>query len=133
MKNIIRIFIYNSLALYLAIQILGTIQISDMPDGFIITAGALTLLNMLIKPILKIIVLPINLITFGLLSWIVNVGILYILVSFVSYVNIQPLQFAGFSYHGISVSAFSLNDWQTYIATSLLIAIIESFAKWLTQ
>ena len=117
-RLILRSISINLASVYIAIKILSGIM--TYIGGFqtlLMAAGVIALINLFVKPVINLLLLPINLITFGLLSWIVNVGILYILVSFVSYVNIQPLQFAGFSYHGISVSAFSLNALFRRLAT----------------
>lgn len=129
MKTILRTFVENAIALWIAMSIVSTLDIKNGADGFIIATVALSLLNMIAKPILKIILLPLNFITFGLFSWATNVVVLYLLIRFVPFITLSPWKFPAFSYHGLSVASIKFNDWQTYIATSLIIAIIGNFLK----
>mgnify|MGYP002627409385 CR=1 FL=1 len=46
-------------------------------------AAVLTLINIFIKPLLKLIALPINFMTFGLFNLIINFGILYAVSYFI--------------------------------------------------
>jgi len=48
-----------------------------------IIAAILTIINIFIKPIIKLITFPINLLTFGLFNLILNFGILYAIAYFI--------------------------------------------------
>lgn len=133
MKTILKAYTFSAIALFLGMTIVGTLDVGQGADGFLITSGALALLNMFGKPVLKIILLPINMITFGLFSWVSNVIILYVLDRFIPFVSLSPWEFPGISYHGVAIASFQLNMWQTYIATSLIIAIIGNFLHWLSS
>ena len=56
----------------------------------------LSLLMLLVAPLLKILFIPINLLTFGLLSWVINVVVLYLLTVFVSGVSVVAWTFPAF-------------------------------------
>ncbi|MBI2612175.1 phage holin family protein, partial [Candidatus Gottesmanbacteria bacterium] len=122
-----------AIALYFTTSAITTFKIGLGADGFFITSAALSILNIIAKPIFKIILLPLNIATFGLFSWIANVAILYLLVRFLPSVSLSPWKFPGLSYHGITISSFNLNDWQTYIATALSLAIIVNFLTWISH
>lgn len=63
----------------------------------IIAAFVLSILNMLVKPVLTILSLPLTLLTFGLFSFIVNAAILKMTSSFVGEMNF------GFSSFGAAI------------------------------
>jgi len=65
-------FLANGIALYLAGMMLPEISISQTVEGFAMTAGALTLINLLIKPLIRLALGPILLLTLGLGSVLVN-------------------------------------------------------------
>ncbi|MCR4261003.1 MAG: phage holin family protein [Candidatus Colwellbacteria bacterium] len=65
-------FLANGIALYLAGMVLPEISISQTVEGFAITAATLTLINLLIKPLVRLALGPILLLTLGLGSILVN-------------------------------------------------------------
>ncbi|MHB9096124.1 MAG: phage holin family protein [Eubacteriales bacterium] len=69
-KLILRVLI-NSLGFYLASLLLPLIRLDSLPAALF--AGAvLALANILVRPVLVIIALPINILTFGLLTLVIN-------------------------------------------------------------
>lgn len=66
----------NAISLYIIDYFSASIAFSDTMAVFM-TALILTLLNMTIKPILKVISMPISFLTFGLFSLVINGIVLY--------------------------------------------------------
>lgn len=99
-----------TLAIYLIATYTGYISITD-PKTAILAAATLGILNALIRPILKIFTFPINLLTFGLFTLVINGFILTIVPKFIN---------------GFSVSGF----WYGVLA-AILISIITSILNWL--
>ena len=64
------------------------------------------LLNKIVKPIIKLLLLPINLITLNLFSWLVGVLTLFLLQIFADGVTITSFQFQGLNASGFIVPAF---------------------------
>ena len=67
------IFLANGIALYVAGMMLPEISLSQTVEGFAATGGVLTLINLLIKPLIRLALGPILLLTLGLGSVLVNV------------------------------------------------------------
>jgi len=82
----------------------------------IIAALVLTLLNKIAKPILKILFLPINIVTLGLFSTVINVLILWLATYFVPGFVIVPVVIMG----------FHLNQFFTFLLMSALISMTQS-------
>ncbi|NMB63598.1 MAG: phage holin family protein, partial [Spirochaetes bacterium] len=81
MKDIIKKWFILSLAIYLASALLNGFS-ADTATSIIIASALLGVLNVFIKPVLLLITLPINLLTLGLFTFIINAILLY----FVSYI-----------------------------------------------
>lgn len=64
-----------------ALVIMGTCYLPDIKvESFafaMLVAAAITIVNVFIKPIVKLLALPINLFTFGLFNLVINFGMLY--------------------------------------------------------
>ena len=64
-----------------ALVIMGTCYLPDIKvENFafaMLVAAAVTIVNVFIKPIVKLLALPINLFTFGLFNLVINFGMLY--------------------------------------------------------
>ncbi len=79
----------------------------------------LTLLYMLAKPILNLIFLPVNLITLGLFSVVINVGFLWLVMYLVP----------GFLIQSTAVFGVELNWFFSLVLVSFLISLVNGFIK----
>jgi len=80
MMIIVRLLL-NGLAVFLADQLLSGIQVKDYLTDLIV-AVVLGIANMILKPILTILTLPINMLTLGLFTFVIN-AVIVLLVSVV--------------------------------------------------
>jgi putative membrane protein len=95
-KLIITFFI-NGLGLYVAYYFVPGFQISFDPKTLAETVGLLTLINLIIKPILKLILTPIIWLTLGLASFVLNAFVIYAvsrLTTGIAIANVQSLLLA---------------------------------------
>jgi len=67
--------------------------------------------------------IPINIITFGLLSWFINVIVLYLLTMFVPDVSVQAWRFPGVSVAGFVVPPLSFS----YVVSLILVSLSVTF------
>lgn len=103
-KILTKVFII-ALALVLTAQLLPGVTI-DGPYAAIIAAIILALLNILVRPVLVILTLPITVVTLGLFIFVINAALLLLAAYFVQ---------------GFSVSGF----WMAALA-SLLVSFIST-------
>jgi len=84
MRFILRI-LANALAIYLAAYFIPgvTVGASGNWKTFLICGAALALINAILKPILKLISLPLILVTLGLFTLVINIFIIWLLTRFV--------------------------------------------------
>ena len=108
------------------------VRISGGLTTYIIGGVVLSLLFVIVKPILSLITLPLNIITLGLFSFLINAIILYLLTVLVPAVSVVGFRFKGLSFLGFVVPQVSVNIFFAFIIASALMSLILGFLKWLT-
>ncbi len=85
----------------------------------ILASLVLTLLQKIVKPVLKILFLPINIVTLGLFSLVINVFILWLATFLVPGLSIEPTVLFG----------IRLGEFGTLLVISFLITFIQNLLK----
>ena len=122
----VRVFVFSVFGLWFASQLLPTLILSDGWQALFQAGFALSLLMLIVRPLLKILFIPINLITFGLLSWFINVIVIYLLTIFVPSVVIRAWTFPGISYFGFVIPSIYVSYSLALIISSLLVTFITN-------
>lgn len=133
MKGFFRAVLFNSFAIFFISQILPGVKVYGGLPTYIFGGLALTLLLIVLRPVLKLLTLPLNLITLGMFSFVVNVIIFYLLTVFVMNITISAFTFPGYSYAGFIIPKIYVNTLFAFILTSFLQSVIVSFLSWLTD
>ena len=103
--------------------------ISYQGDMRVLLSAALVfaLFQMLVKPILNLVALPFNLISFGLVSFLINIALFYGISYLVPAFTILPFDFAGFSWGEFAVPAMDVPVAGTAILGALVASIVFAF------
>lgn len=133
MKHIIRVFLFNVFALWFSSQLLPTMVIPQGWQTMIFAGFTLSMLMLIVQPILKILFIPINILTFGLLSWVINVIVIYLLTIFVPEISIQLWAFPGARWAGFVIPRIHFTYITALIASSLLITIITDVLHYVSE
>jgi len=131
MKRILRTIVYSLLALKITSLIIDTLSFQKGFKTLILASLALTGFEYLLKPIAKILFLPINLLTLGTLRWVINVIGLYLVTMFVDGFSLSAYSFPGINWQGVVLPAINFSLIPTYILTALFINLNISFIHWL--
>lgn len=126
MKYLLRVFVFNVFGLWFTSQLIPTIRISGGWPVLFLAGATLSLLLLIVKPILSILFIPLNIMTFGLLSWFINVMVIYLLTVLVPDVSIVPWTFPGGSWLGFTAPAMHLTYATALIVSSLLVTVITN-------
>lgn len=124
MKYLVRVFLFHSFSLWLVSQILPALSIHGGWTVLLFAGLILSLLMLLVAPILRILFIPINIITFGLLSWAINVIVLWLLTIFVPNVTISAWTFPGVSWAGFVIPSAKLSYGLALIVVSLAVSFL---------
>jgi len=133
MKSIIKNVAFYSLSLFVLTVILPGVKVTGGLTSYILSGAILSLMFAVLKPILSVIAFPLNMITLGLFSFLINAVILYLLTLFVSSISITSFQSNGFSFAGFIVPALSVNKFFAFVVASLILSSVVSFLTWLTK
>ena len=134
MKRIFRTLIISSFSLYLVNRLLPEGLVWDHQILTLITAGAgLTVANLVVRPLFSIIMLPINLLTFGLFRWVTNVVLLFLVVYFVDGIKVQRFISPSFTYSGIVIPEMHFSSITAWIVISFVLSIISGLMIWLVR
>lgn len=131
MKRILRSLVINLGALILVSQAIAGFKISGGYQGILFTTAVLTGVNLAIKPLIRLLLLPINLITLGAFRWVANVFSLYLVTLLVPYLEIFGFTFPGFSYQGFIMPEMYLAKIWVLAISSFLISLFTTFLLWL--
>lgn len=133
MKRLLRYFLINLISLWAATQIVSGLTYTGGLKSLIIGGIAFMIINLLLVPLLKILFLPLNLLTLGLFAWITNVLALYALTTVVSDFQLVSFQFSGANFSGLIIPAYELSPFLVAVAASFVIGLITHFLQWLTH
>lgn len=131
MKTILRSYTINTVSLYI---------VSTMASGIVFDQGVKTLLlagiglmisSLILKPIINILLLPINLITFGLFRWLSSAITIYLVTLLIHGFRIEKFYFAGLHTNLIDLPALSLGGIWSFVAFSLALSVVTSTIHWL--
>ena len=90
--------------------------------------------SLLVKPLINILLIPVNLVTFGLFRWVSSAIALYIVTLVVPGFSIIGFDFAGWASKWIDIPAFAIPPGiLAFIAVSFLLSIITSLIYWLIK
>jgi len=131
MRSILKHFLINTVALYLISQGVSGIVFANGLETLFLTGAVLSLTTMIVRPILNLLLLPLNLVTFGLFKWVTYAITLYLVTLIVPGFTLTNFVFAGFNSYWFSIPAVSLAGTLAFIAFSFLISFISSLVYWI--
>src|SRR3989338_2169473 len=111
MKTLLRYFLINLVSLYATTMYLPGLTYTGGIKSLIIGAVVFMLINFIMVPLLKLLFLPLNLLTLGLFAWLINVLALYALTTVVTEFQLLPYAFGGANLGGLIVPAYELSPF----------------------
>jgi uncharacterized membrane protein YvlD (DUF360 family) len=133
MKAFLRHVLINLLVIYLVDACYPGFSILHDTKTLFTAAVIWLLLNKIVKPIIKLLLLPINLITLNLFSWAVSLITLFLLPMIVDGISIQPYDFPGLNYQGFSVPQFHLNLFLSFVVASTFLNLFHNLIVWIIK
>lgn len=133
MKKYLRLFLINFFALWLTASWLEGVNFSGGLQTLAMAGFTLTLADLLLKPLVKILLLPVNLITLGGFRWLANVIILYLVTVFVPQFKITSFTFQRFVYQGFVIPTVHLSLFWAFVLVSLFVSLITTGLLWLAK
>jgi putative membrane protein len=133
MKKILKYTLLIAFTLVLQNQIWQNLVFSQNVWTIVKVAFILAIFEILLKPIIKILLLPINILTLGLFRIVINTVGLYLAVFLLSDFRINSILTNSFIWQGISIPTFSFLGFWAYVVNSttqnLLLSIFRYILK----
>lgn len=129
----LRNYLINLASLWATTRLVQGLTFEGGLKTLAIGALGLMILNVAVIPLLRVMFLPLNLLTLGLFAWVVNVVALYLLVTFIPQFKLEPYLFPGFNLSGVQVPQMQLNVLQVAILASFLVGLFSQLLKWLVS
>lgn len=133
MKRILRAYVIATFSLWAATQIAGGIVFKEGIQTLFLAGSGLTVALLIARPVINVLLLPLNLITFGLFRWLSSAIALYLVTLIVPGFKILSFHFAGFSSKWFDIPKVNLKGFLSYVAFSLLLSVITSFIYWIRK
>ncbi len=132
-KHYFRIVIIASIAVYLALTLVPTAHLGPDIKNILILVGGIILVNLIIHPIFSIVLLPINILTLGSLSFILNVILIYAFTKFLPGFSISAYNFPGANIQGFIIPPFPMNRLETIAAFGIIITFIQKLLHFIFE
>jgi len=131
MKSFLRLSLLNSICLYAVASFFPGLIISQQFTHLLYSGFILALVNTLIKPLIKLFLLPLNLLTLGIFYWISSVISLFIFTKIVNYIQIIPFISPVINKSGFTIPSLAVNFIFSLIISSLLLSIFFNLLNWI--
>lgn len=125
MKYLLRVFLFNMFSLWFIKEVFPALVIHGGVLTVLMASLALTILMLIVKPLLKILFIPINFITFGLAGLFINVVVFYILTILIPEVEIVAYTFPGAFWQGFTIPSIAFSYISSIITISFGVTLIS--------
>ncbi len=131
MRRLIRVFVVETFSLYVASSVAYGIIFENGLETLFFAGIALAATSLVVKPIINLLLLPLNLITFNLFKWVSSAIALYIVTLVIPGFKIITFHFGGASTGLVELPIIDLAGAFAFIGFSFIIALITGFIYWL--
>lgn len=118
---------------YVAQYFLAGVHLDSTWSAYLVASLVFVIFNFFLSPIIKLLLLPINLLTLGLFRWLTNVLILYLFDLIYNGIQITAFNYPGFTSSLIALPATHLSLFWVLVLTSLIMSLTYSLISGLFQ
>ena len=133
MKKILRHYVIDTFSLWAVSQIAKGIVYGKGFETLLLAGVGVTIISLIGKPVINLLLLPINLVTFGLFRWLSSAIILYLVTLIVKDFKIVGFLFSGFKSQWFDLPKLDFTGFLAYVGFSFLFSFIASFIYWLIK
>lgn len=133
MKYFIRTWMFHMVAIWIIKELIPAFVVNGSWVNILIAGGILAALMVFVRPIIKILFIPINFLTLGLISWIVNVFVIYLLTLIAPNVSVVAWAYPGWTWQGFIIPATTIPYVGTLIIVTLALTFVTRFLEHITD
>lgn len=133
MKSFLRGILTNFFSLFLVAKLLACLDFSENIIVLLLASLYLSVFNLVVKPVLNLLLMPINLLTLGASRWIINVVVLFLVTLFVHNFRIVAFTFPGLNISSLSLPAVHFSFFWALIIVSFILELLTSVINWVLK
>lgn len=133
MKSIFRLYLIETFSLYLISSTISGITLENGLVTLLLAGLGLTAASSIAKPLINLLLLPLNLMTFGLFRFISSAIAIYLVTLVVPGFKFNGFYFAGFTSDWFDLPQISFTGILAFIAFSLVFSLLTTFLHWLVK
>lgn len=100
---------------------------------FLTASLVLMFVTLLGRPVISILLLPINLVTFGMFKWVSSAIALYLVSLIVPGFYVVGFYYQGFVSKWVDIPSLNLEGWMAYVGFSFLLSLISGLLHWVRK
>lgn len=131
MKGILQTILIFSFSLYVVDTIYSGLVVESGWFGYIIAGLVFCLGHYFIKPIIKIVTIPLQFLTLGLFSFFINGITLFVITLLYSKIKVMAFIFPGFVLFNFKIPSFYSPSFLSYVIISATIYAIVNLIKFI--
>lgn len=127
MFTLLRNIVASGVALFAVTWLIPGISYGSDVRVLVAAALVFALFQTIVKPILGFIAAPVNFLTLGLVSVLINIGLFYAVSYFVPAFSFSSFEFAGLAVGEFSVPAVLVPEYATVVLGSFAVSLVFAF------
>ena len=133
MRRILKHFLVSTFSLFLISRSSTGLVFENGIETMVLAGAALAVASILAKPVINLLLLPLNLVTFGLFRWLSYGIVLYIVTLVIDKFKVVGFNFSGFSSTWFDIPAISVSGIPSFIIYAFLLAVLSSSLYWILK
>jgi len=130
MKKLLKNFVIFAISLYFGALIVNNVTFAKGYQTLLWASLFLTAGNFLIKPIVKFLLLPINVLTLGLFRFASGLLTIWLLAFLIGDIQFSPFNFPQTTILSQTIPSFQLTEIWSLLPFSVIILIISNILNW---
>jgi putative membrane protein len=134
LRLLLRTVSINLLSIYIVTQVLGGVIVYY--GGYktlLYAAFAITIVNLFVRPVVNLLLLPVHLVTLGVFRWVANIVTLYVVTWIIKDLQIQQYYFSGASLGILNIPPINFSAFGSFVVVTMALTIIFHLLYWLFQ
>lgn len=125
MRHYLKSILITVASFYITKNLVPTVSVgTDIKNyGFVLLG--LWVISQIINPVFSLVLLPVNIITFGLVSFLLNVAFVFALIHFLPNFTVTAYNFPGANIDGIILPPVAFNEITTILLVAAIITVIQ--------
>lgn len=133
MKKILKFTLLFAFAIVVQNEFWKNFSFGHQVETIIKVSFILTIFELFLKPILKILLLPINFLTLGLIRLVINTLGFYLAVFLLGDFSVSDISLPSQLFYGLTIPALNFSNFWAYLINTASTNIIVSFFKFILK